>query len=269
MIIRKFKASVLVVTLIVLGIILVTALSVSLTSMKNKAASMGESKTTVAFQNAQSGIELVMAAILEKTKITGDPVSYTAGDLLTDFGLDCDEPVGEEQYAKLTPTDSSLTGKFVVELKKNVTPDSTDCSVNVLDIAAIKSVGVDAGQKRAIEAAVASTNGPDWQTDWQPISAADSFFERQYSSATSWYPSNCIAWFSTSDNPSGKIYPMSCTNNPNATESKWGWQVNGTDIKLSMDNSSSSVIKSWDGELGGSYDACPNTGCFIKIMLWK
>jgi hypothetical protein len=83
--------------------------------------------------------------------------------------------------------------------------------MNVIDIATIKSVGNDAGQERAIEAVVASTNGPDWQTStWEQIEIGDNHKTWTYSSGTPWYPSNCVAWFSSVSSPSGNIYPMSC-----------------------------------------------------------
>lgn len=263
---RKFKASVLVVTLIVLGIILVTALSVSLTSIKQKTASMGESKTGVAFQNAQSGIELAMDAILEKTKITGDPILYTADDL-SGFSCTSPDPPG---YAKLTPISG---GGFTVELEKSESTDPTDCTINVMDIATIKSVGTDAGQKRAIEAVVASTNGPDWQTStWEQIEIGDNHKTWAYSSGTPWYPSNCVAWFSNSSNPivgTTPIYPMSCSNNSNATDSKQGWKANGTNLQFDFDSTSNTRMKHWDGS-SSAYDfSCTSPNCYIKVMLWK
>lgn len=260
---RKFKASVLVVTLIVLGIILVTALSVSLTSIKQKTASMGESKTGVAFQNAQSGIELAMDAILEKTKITGDPILYTADDL-SGFSCTSPDPPG---YAKLTPISG---GGFTVELEKSESTDPTDCTINVMDIATIKSVGSDAGQKRAIEAVVASTNGPDWQTStWEYITNGDNYKDWSYTSvATPWYPSNCMAWFKNDNagdcsSTSGTIYPMGCLNSPVSSDSRNGWTVDGTKIKIDVETTVP-IIKYWDG----SSLVSKNTGC-IKVMLWK
>lgn len=275
MIIQKFKASVLIVTLIVLGIILVTALSVSLTSIKQKTASMGESKSGVAFQNAQSGIEIAMDAILEYSTTQGTETLKTASELSA-IGLFCNDPVSPEKYAKLIPDGTILKGNFTVELEKSDADVSTACSMNIIDIAAIKSVGTEASQKRAIEAVVASTNGPAWQnSNWDSISNLDSnkYKEWTYSSGTAWYPSNCMAWFSPSapggsGQPTGNIYPMSCLNNPPASDSQGiqqGWQMNGTVIRIDY-SGGVPILRHWNGS-NFTTDSW-NLG-YIKVMLWK
>lgn len=61
--IKKIRGSVLAVTVIILGIVLVTALSISLVSLRERKASMSGSKSNIAFQAADSGIETVLNII--------------------------------------------------------------------------------------------------------------------------------------------------------------------------------------------------------------
>jgi len=139
---QKFKASVLVVALIIVGIILVTALSVSLVSVKERNASMGASKTGIAFQNAQSGIESIMDALLK----TPTPSTTKLSGL---GNITCDESSG------LTLLTSNANPNFSVEPKKQGEISMT-CDDLVRDVASIKSTGSESGQERAVEAAVAS-----------------------------------------------------------------------------------------------------------------
>ena len=136
---QKSKASILVVTLMVLGIVLVSALSISLVSVQERKASMGSSKSGAAFQVADSGIELVMDSILSSRK----------DSLKTLASIGC--------------SNGNITGTgYVVELKKD-NGSGGEVGVNcgtdkISDIIAIKSVGTGGGQQRAIEAAVASNS---------------------------------------------------------------------------------------------------------------
>lgn len=136
--VKKQKASILVVTLMVLGIILVTALSISLVSIKERKAAMSSSKSSLAYQTADTGIENVMDAILSNRSL-GDKVNSLAG-------IDCG-------------SGKVIGAGYVVELKKD---DGTGaettalCTDKLTDIIAIKSVGTASGQQRAIEAAVAA-----------------------------------------------------------------------------------------------------------------
>lgn len=133
---EKNKASVLVVTLIILGIMLTTALSVSLISLKEKKASIGDAKSGQAFNSAQSGVELVMQAIKK-----GDYAQVK----------DMPNCVGEK----------IIGAGYTVELLDE-NGNLLDCSSTqpISEIASIKSVGTGLGQQRAIEAAVAS--GLNW-----------------------------------------------------------------------------------------------------------
>lgn len=147
------KGSVLVVTIIILGFVLITALSVSLVTVSERKASIGESKSGVAFQHAQSGVELVMQDIINFQ-------SRTVGNLPS---FDCSVPSGGS-HAVLTPSSSYYTGLFEIELKKQQASESTNCSTLAKDIASVKSVGVGTGTQRAIEAAVADTT-----LTWDPV----------------------------------------------------------------------------------------------------
>jgi hypothetical protein len=131
---KKFQASILAVTMIILGIMIITALSVSMVSIKERKVSMGEAKSGQAFQNAQSGVELVMKEITKGGYSTiGDICATTA---YTD------------------------TTSYKVVLKK-ADDSEINCTTNASDpiseIASIKSTGTGSGQQRAIEAAVAAT----------------------------------------------------------------------------------------------------------------
>jgi hypothetical protein len=136
---KKPKASILVVTMMIMGIILISALSISLVSIQERKASLGSNKSSQAYQIADTGIENVMNAI-----ITTRANSIKTG---ADIG---------------SCSDGKITGAgYVVELK---IADGTgnaitaDCTTDKLsDIIAIKSVGTASGQaQRSIEAAVAS-----------------------------------------------------------------------------------------------------------------
>lgn len=70
----RLKASVLAATLVVLGIVIATSLSVSLVSVKERQSSISSSKSNVAYQAADSGIEVFM----QKKKSATD-VSQMAG----------------------------------------------------------------------------------------------------------------------------------------------------------------------------------------------
>ncbi|MFA5962310.1 MAG: hypothetical protein WC848_06525 [Parcubacteria group bacterium] len=134
---KKFKASILVVTMMILGIMLVTALSVSLVSIKDRQASMGESKSTQAFQNAQSGVELVMRQITEGGHSTVGDICGTAAFMDT-AGVGYDIVLKKEDDSDLSCT--------------------TDALSPISEIASIKSIGTGSGDQRAIEAAVAATS---------------------------------------------------------------------------------------------------------------
>lgn len=135
----KLKASALVVSVVIMGIMLITALSVSLVSIRDRKASMSGSKSGQAFQNAQSGVEIVMNEIL---KGGYDKVNELNG---------CDSGDGLIKGAN----------GYAVELKDEDGNKivCNDGSKNISEIVSIKSVGTGSNNQRAIEAAVAAVGG--------------------------------------------------------------------------------------------------------------
>lgn len=146
--IKKYKASVLVVTMVILGLILLSALSMMLVSLRERRASMSDVRSQQAFQNAQTGIELVMNAIIQKR-------STNPNETVENIGFDqCNDT---SQNAVLSDSGDST---YTVELKKfgyiASTPSTyTRCNTTkVSEVVYIKSVGSGVSQQRAIEAAV-------------------------------------------------------------------------------------------------------------------
>lgn len=131
---RKFKGSVLVVSLLVLGIVLIVALSVGMVTLSERKISIGETNSNAAFQNAQTGIENLMTAINDKnnskiSQLTGSSWSCVGGYLQDN-------------------SDSS----YKMELSDE-TDTKLDCSVegDISQIAKVTVVGKDTDRKRAIE----------------------------------------------------------------------------------------------------------------------
>jgi hypothetical protein len=136
------KASILAVTMIILGIMLITAMSVSIVSIKERKASMGEAKSGQAFQNSQSGVELVMQAI---NKCGISDVTGIAGNVLG-LGASCNSSSGD-----IVGAEGYVVRLFAEDGVTQIPCD--DPAYSVFDVASIKSVGTGAGQQRAIEAA--------------------------------------------------------------------------------------------------------------------
>lgn len=137
------KASALVATMMILGIMLITALSVSLVSLKERKAAMSGSKSGQAFQNAQSGVELVMQAVMNG--------GYARVSDINIAGAACDGVTG-------LISDPSIP--YTVELR-DANDAKIDCDrsdVDISAIASIKSIGSGGGSQRAIQAAVAAGN---------------------------------------------------------------------------------------------------------------
>jgi|GEM_PF-3126782 hypothetical protein len=135
---NKYKASILVASLLVLLIILSIAMAVSITAIKQRQSSSGAGKSSLAFQNANTGVEKVLSAINGSSNINDIAVS----------GATCN--VGTGKIA-------DNTGKWEVTLVKNdgtIVSCSDGSSVSTLD--SIRSVGNATGEQRAIQAAVAA-----------------------------------------------------------------------------------------------------------------
>jgi Tfp pilus assembly protein PilV len=145
---KKYSASILVVTMVILGLILLSAFSMILVSLRERRAAMSDVRSQQAFQNAQTGVELVMDAIIQKR--TTNP-----NEVVDNIGFDqCNDT---SQNAVLSDSGDNT---YAVELKKFgyvvSTPSTyTRCSsTKVSEVVSIKSVGTGSSQQRAIEAAV-------------------------------------------------------------------------------------------------------------------
>lgn len=159
--------------MIILGIMIITALSVSIVSIKERKASMSEVKSGQAFQNAQSGVELVMVAITKGNYAT-------VGDIC-----------GTSAY-----TDTTSGYKIIL---KKADDSEINCTTNASDliseIASIKSIGTGSGQQRAIEAAVALN-----LLEWHDITS--SMFQNSWGNFNNGYQ---VAQYAK-DNNTGLVY---------------------------------------------------------------
>jgi hypothetical protein len=142
--IRQRRASVLVVSLIILGVILVSALTFSLATLQQRKASIGSSHSDQAYQNAESGVEAAMSAVLN--------TSGTVGNLASTLGVTCDDNGGH------SPATFNLNSSkyYKIQLLDNK-GSYLYCADQLSDATEIKSVGTDVANQdtRAIEAAVA------------------------------------------------------------------------------------------------------------------
>jgi|GEM_PF-6565559 len=147
---EKNKASVLIVTIIILGLILLSVLSMTLVSFRERKASMGDVRSQQAFQNAEAGVESVLRAIISNT----DPAKKISE--LTNF--DCSQIAGIDN-AILQETGPTANLSYIAELKKfgydSANPSTyVNCSDLASSIVYVKATGSGFGQQRAIEAAV-------------------------------------------------------------------------------------------------------------------
>jgi hypothetical protein len=134
---QKPKASVLAVSVVMLGIIMVIALSVSMVALQERKSSSGANKSINAYQLADSGAEKVLQLI--KDNGTGNMADIVA------TGVTCSN-------GKITTNDG-----WSAELKKEDGSLANCSSTKVEDIRTIKSIGTaDNQSQRAIEVAVAA-----------------------------------------------------------------------------------------------------------------
>lgn len=142
---KKYPASILVVTIMILGIVLVTALSIATVSVKERNAAIGSSHSNKAYQNADSGIEIVMDKLVKnQDRAISDLVGGSTG-------LSCG----------IADTHAVITGStgYAVELKKADESLPTNCTTLASEIANIKSIGTDGNTQRAIGAPVINACG--------------------------------------------------------------------------------------------------------------
>jgi hypothetical protein len=135
------KGSVLVVTLIIFGIIVVTALSVALSTVRQIRTSMQSSKTNIAYQNADEGVDKVMTAILKGKKTVNSDGNITINSVTGD---ECKTGIADPNKKTVQP---SSVKNYEVELQKTdgiylACDDSTD---DIFQISQLRAIGNDPG----------------------------------------------------------------------------------------------------------------------------
>jgi hypothetical protein len=167
------KGSILGATLIILGIILVSALSFSLVTIQERKASTGENKSNQALQTAGMGVELVMQAIKNSSDKTVDQLAGAIS------GATCAGGVI-----------TSTSGNFKIQLK-----DENDAAINCSDttkqvslVRSVKSVGTAGQNQRAVEVAVAAVRDPGVGTCYN---SSDMLYIQFASSCTGDFSTQC------------------------------------------------------------------------------
>ncbi|MFZ5982652.1 MAG: hypothetical protein ACOYS2_03745, partial [Patescibacteria group bacterium] len=74
------KGSAILITLMILGVVLVTALSVALVTIQEMKGSRGAAKTTATYQTADEGVEAVMYDIIKGDRKTSDKLLNCQND---------------------------------------------------------------------------------------------------------------------------------------------------------------------------------------------
>ena len=154
---KKYKASVLAVTLIIMAIILASALSISAVSVRERKSSIGANKTSLAYQTADMGVEKILGILLAEIKSNPAKTLNLVG---WGTGCNCENVTGYTKKMIVCSSDN-----YKVQLKKQdftTTPASfvdiscDDSGEAVINVDRIKSVGTDAGKQtqRAIDAEV-------------------------------------------------------------------------------------------------------------------
>lgn len=154
---NQYKGSALVVTIMILGVIMVTALAISFASLQDRKASISSSRSNIAYQNAESGVEKVLQMIKDS-----DQNGQKIGEVnLESYDLTCETKDGFDQY-NLVVAGSDSNKIYSIELL-GADGNKINCNDNekyFSDVRSVKSVGYDDGSNpnnsRAIEAAVAS-----------------------------------------------------------------------------------------------------------------
>ena len=136
--IKNQKGSVLGTTLIILSIFLAVSLSAVFVANQERRASIGASKSSIAFQAADSGIEAVMQRIVNNRSGTIANIDNTDGQ--------CDGVVNS-------------SGKYKVEFKDSSGNFITDCNTSIAAISRMKSTGYSDQENRALEVLVVSASG--------------------------------------------------------------------------------------------------------------
>ena len=143
---KSYKSSVLVVSLILMGIIVASALSVAFVTVKERKGSIGVSRSSTAYQMADTGIENILQAILKTSPAPAD-TSYING---------CDKTAGSLTLGYITMTNSA--GSYKVELKdENDVMIPCNSAVPLANVKKIKSTGISGQNSRAVQVSVSPT----------------------------------------------------------------------------------------------------------------
>jgi hypothetical protein len=148
----KLKASALVVTMMILGIVLVSTLSIALVAVQERKASIGSDSSNQAYYKAEDGVEITMKAITQ-----GELGSVNQIDGYLD-NVTCD-------------ADGLLvgTGGFKVELKdSNEAKIACNTTTSIASVRSLKSVGTVGGNQRAVQVAVAKVGDAGIGTCYNP-----------------------------------------------------------------------------------------------------
>lgn len=144
---KNKKGSVLAASLVILGIVLGIATSMATVSLRERKASIGGSKSNVAFQSADSGMEMVLQDMNEKYDLD-------ISDLSSIDTEDCEVEVSN----------------YAVSFYDKDGERITDCSTDISEVKKIKSVGTGGQTQRAIEAPACSTYAlADGLVGWWPF----------------------------------------------------------------------------------------------------
>ena len=136
------RGSILAVSLIILGLMLVSALSFSLVSIQERKASTGANKSSQALQTAGTGVEIVLQSIKNHRD------DNTLANVDTDTACDGTVHSADNSYAVQLQDDAG-----------NIVP----CTSSVSAVKKVKSVGLIGQNQRAVEVAVANIpQGCQW-----------------------------------------------------------------------------------------------------------
>lgn len=139
---KKAKASVLAMSLIIMGIVVMAALAFSLTTLEQRKASIGSSRSDQAYQNAESGVEAAMEAIVgDSLAHVSDLAAHLDGGSASDINGACVIKTSDHYSIQLLNQSNQYLG----------------CSASISGATEVKSTGTDTADQdtRAIEAAVA------------------------------------------------------------------------------------------------------------------
>jgi len=143
---KNFKASALAVTLIILGIIIASALSVSFVALKERRGSIGASKSSSAYQMAETGIEQALYEVLKQTPPPADTSKLS----------NCQNNPDLPMYGYIV-FDNPPMGSYKVELKDEG-GNKIECysAADISTVRKIKSTGIVGQNSRAVQVSLDS-----------------------------------------------------------------------------------------------------------------